>query len=141
MNKLTTYATLIGVIGAIGGGFYTWGEFNTRLDTIESKKIVSLAPINKQVLEMRDSISALEVDLIDRIDALREKVEAGNEVDLSVLTDQIEELASDIKADMDAMKETLTKVDKEVSIALKENELQDQKIEAVRLKASNPLAS
>jgi hypothetical protein len=141
MNKLTTYATLIGVIGAIGGGFYTWGEFNTRLDTIESKKIVSLAPINKQVLEMRDSISALEVDLIDRIDALREKVEAGNEVDLSVLTDQIEELASDIKADMDAMKETLTKVDKEVSIALKENELQDEKIEAVRLKASNPLAS
>lgn len=141
MNKLTTYATLIGVIGAIGGGFYTWGEFNTRLDTIESKKIVSLAPINKQVLEMRDSISALEVDLIDRIDALREKVEAGNEVDLSALTDQIEELASDIKADMDAMKETLTKVDKEVSIALKENELQDEKIEAVRLKASNPLAS
>ncbi len=141
MNKLTTYATLIGVIGAIGGGFYTWGEFNTRLDAIESKKVVSLAPINKQVLEMRDSISALEVDLIDRIDALREKVEAGNEVDLSALTDQIEELASDIKADMDAMKETLTKVDKEVSIALKENELQDEKIEAVRLKASNPLAS
>ena len=141
MNKLTTYATLIGVIGAIGGGFYTWGEFNTRLDTIESKKIVSLAPINKQVLEMRDSISALEVDLIDRIDALREKVEAGNEVDLSALTDQIEELASDIKADMDAMKETLTKVDKEVSIALKENELQEPKVEAVRLKASNPLAS
>ena len=141
MNKLTTYATLIGVIGAIGGGFYTWGEFNTRLDAIESKKVVSLAPINKQVVELRNTISSMEVDLIDRIDALREKVEAGNEVDLSVLTDQIEELASDIKADMDAMKETLTKVDKEVSIALKENELQDQKIEAVRLKASNPLAS
>ena len=141
MNKLTTYATLIGVIGAIGGGFYTWGEFNTRLDAIESKKVVSLAPINKQVVELRNTISSMEVDLIDRIDALREKVEAGNEVDLSALTDQIEELASDIKADMDAMKETLTKVDKEVSIALKENELQDEKIEAVRLKASNPLAS
>jgi hypothetical protein len=141
MNKLTTYATLIGVIGAIGGGFYTWGEFNTRLDAIESKKVVSLAPINKQVVELRNTISSMEVDLIDRIDALREKVEAGNEVDLSVLTDQIEELANDIKADMDAMKETLTKVDKEVSIALKENELQDEKIEAVRLKASNPLAS
>jgi hypothetical protein len=141
MNKLTTYATLIGVIGAIGGGFYTWGEFNTRLDAIESKKVVSLAPINKQVVELRNTISSMEVDLIDRIDALREKVEAGNEVDLSALTDQIEELASDIKADMDAMKETLTKVDKEVSIALKENELQDEKIEAVRLKATNPLAS
>lgn len=141
MNKLTTYATLIGVIGAIGGGFYTWGEFNTRLDAIESKKSVSLAPINTQVLELRDTVSALKVDLIDRIDALREKVEAGNEVDLSALTEQIEELANDINSDLDAMKETLTKVDKEASIALKENELQDEKIEAIRLKASNPLAS
>ena len=25
----------IGVIGAIGGGFYTWGEFNNRLSAIE----------------------------------------------------------------------------------------------------------
>ena len=141
MNKLTTYATLIGVIGAIGGGFYTWGEFNTRLDAIESKKSVSLAPINTQVLELRDTVSALKVDLIDRIDALREKVESGNEVDLSALTEQIEELANDINADLDAMKETLTKVDKEASIALKENELQDEKIEAIRLKATNPLAS
>jgi hypothetical protein len=141
MNKLTTYATLIGVIGAIGGGFYTWGEFNTRLDAIESKKVVSLAPINKQVVELRNTISSMEVDLIDRIDALREKVEAGNEVDLSALTEQIEELANDINADLDAMKETLTKVDKEASIALKENELQDEKIEAIRLKATNPLAS
>ena len=80
MNKLTSYASLIGVVVAIGGGFYAWGEFNTRLDAIESKKAVSLAPINNQVLELRNSmddfrssVSALEVDLIDRIDALREK--------------------------------------------------------------------
>jgi len=141
MNKLTTYASLIGVIGAIGGGFYAWGEFNTRLDAIESKKVISLAPINKQILELRNSVSSLEVDLIDRIDALREKVEEGNEVDLSELSAQIDSLAEDINADLDAMKDTLTKVDKEVSIALKENELQDEKIEAVRLKATNPLAT
>ena len=148
MNKLTSYASLIGVVVAIGGGFYAWGEFNTRLDAIESKKAVSLAPINNQVLELRNSmddfrssVSALEVDLIDRIDALREKVEEGSEVDLSVLEDLIHEVESIILADLDAMKETLTKVDKEVSIALKENELQDEKIEAVRLKATNPLAT
>ena len=29
IDKLSTYAALIGVIGAIGGGFYTWGQFNT----------------------------------------------------------------------------------------------------------------
>jgi hypothetical protein len=141
MNKLTSYASLIGVIVAIGGGFYAWGEFNTRLDAIESKKVISLAPINNQVNELRNSISALEVDLIDRIDALREKVEEGNDIDLSVLSAQIDSLAEDINADLDAMKDTLTKVDKEVSIALKENELQDEKIEAVRLKATNPLAT
>ena len=148
MNKLTSYASLIGVVVAIGGGFYAWGEFNTRLDAIESKKAVSLAPINNQVLELRNSmadfrssVSALEVDLIDRIDALREKVEEGSEVDLSVLEDLIHEVEAVILADLDAMKDTLTKVDKEVSIALKENELQDEKIEAVRLKATNPLAT
>ena len=116
-------------------------RFNTRLDAIESKKVISLAPINKQILELRNSVSSLEVDLIDRIDALREKVEEGNEVDLSELSAQIDSLAEDINADLDAMKDTLTKVDKEVSIALKENELQDEKIEAVRLKATNPLAT
>ena len=148
MNKLTSYASLIGVVVAIGGGFYAWGEFNTRLDAIESKKAVSLAPINNQVLELRNSmddfrssVSALEVDLIDRIDALREKVEEGSEVDLSVLEELIHEVEAAILADLVAMKVTLTKVDKEVSIALKENELQDEKIEAVRLKATNPLAT
>ncbi len=148
MNKLTSYASLIGVVVAIGGGFYAWGEFNTRLDAIQSKKAVSLAPINNQVLELRNSmddfrssVSALEVDLIDRIDALREKVEEGSEVDLSVLEDLIHEVESIILADLDAMKDTLTDVDKKVAIALKENELQDEKIEAVRLKATNPLAT
>ena len=141
MNKLTSYASLIGVIVAIGGGFYAWGEFNTRLDAIESKKVISLAPINKQVLELRNSVSSLEVDLIDRIDALREKIDEGNDIELSVLSAQIDGVEAAIKADLDAMKDTLTKVDKEVSIALKENELQDEKIEAVRLKTTNPLAT
>jgi len=34
MEKLSSYAALIGVIGAIGGGFYTWGEFNNRLNAV-----------------------------------------------------------------------------------------------------------
>ncbi len=141
MNKLTSYASLIGVIVAIGGGFYAWGEFNTRLDAIESKKAVSLAPLESKISTINDRVASLEVDLIDRIDALREKVEEGSEVDLSVLEELIHEVEAAILADLVAMKVTLTKVDKEVSIALKENELQDEKIEAVRLKATNPLAT
>jgi predicted RNase H-like nuclease len=147
MNKLTTYASLIGVIGAIGGGFYAWGEFNTRLDAIESKKEVSLSPVKVEVSELRNSIedfrgtvSAMEVDLIDRINALKEQVEGNNELDLVELELAIEEVEEAILADLNAMKDTLTDVDKKVSIALKENELQDEKIEAVRLKATNPLS-
>ena len=41
------------------------------------------APLEDKIVSMNEKVSALEVDLIDRIDALREKVEAGNEVDLS----------------------------------------------------------
>ena len=37
MDKLSTYAALIGVIGAIGGGFYAWGEFNNRLSVLENE--------------------------------------------------------------------------------------------------------
>ena len=147
MNKLTTYASLIGVIGAIGGGFYAWGEFNTRLDAIESKKEVSLSPVKVEVSELRNSIedfrgtvSAMEVDLIDRINALKEQVEGNNELDLVELELAIEEVEEAILADLNAMKDTLTDVDKKVSKALKENELQDEKIEAVRLKATNPLS-
>ena len=34
LDKLQKYAMIIGVVSAIGGGFYAWGEFNTRLDAV-----------------------------------------------------------------------------------------------------------
>ena len=30
---------LVGVVTAIGGGFYAWGEFNTRLQAIEGTEV------------------------------------------------------------------------------------------------------
>jgi hypothetical protein len=147
MNKLTTYASLIGVIGAIGGGFYAWGEFNTRLDAIESKKAINVAPLEDKIATMGDKVSALEVDLIDRITALKDQVEGNSELDLVELELAIEEVEvaisekiDGIGTDLGAMKDTLTEMDKKVRIVEKENELQDEKIESNRLKASNPLA-
>ena len=35
IDKLSTYAALVGVVAAIGGGFYAWGEFNSRLNATE----------------------------------------------------------------------------------------------------------
>ena len=147
MNKLTTYASLIGVIGAIGGGFYAWGEFNTRLNAIESKEAVNVSPLEDKIATMGDKVSALEVDLIDRITALKEQVEGNSELDLVELELAIEEVEVSISVrldsigtDLGAMKDTLTEMDKKVRIVEKENELQDEKIESNRLKASNPLA-
>ena len=73
IDKLSTYAALIGVVSAIGGGFYAWGEFNNRISVLEKKKFVvnetvDLDPVNEK-------ISQLEVELIDRIKAGDKEVE------------------------------------------------------------------
>ena len=81
IEKLSTYAALIGVIGAIGGGFYTWGQFNTRLDAIESAPSVDLSPLKEKDKELNAKVdSALlyaneyKVDLIDRIAKVEEQI-------------------------------------------------------------------
>ena len=48
VDKLSTYAALIGVIATIGGGFYAWGEFNTRLSSIEGSNV----DIIRELMEM-----------------------------------------------------------------------------------------
>ena len=39
-NKLASYAALVGVIGAIGGGFMAWGEFNNRIAQLEDNEFI-----------------------------------------------------------------------------------------------------
>jgi len=128
INKLTQWASLIGVIGAIGGGFYAWGEFNTRLSAIEKKDFV----VNETVdlTDVNDKIANIRVETIDRIKAIEEKLENESETDIGA-----------IQADITEIKDTLTKAMKDIEIQAKVNELQDQKIEQVRLKATNPLAN
>ena len=62
IEKLSTYAALLGVIGAIGGGFYTWGQFNLRLDNIEKRKFksVNIAPLETQVDGIEKRLDRLE---------------------------------------------------------------------------------
>ena len=154
VEKLSTYAALIGVIGAIGGGFYTWGQFNTRLDTIEKKKFVvnqtvDLNPIN-------DKISILEVDLIDRIEAGDTAVEAKiKPQDLSGLLKSIQDVREQVaglkipkETDLGplnaAIKELETRIaelKQAVAIVQKENQLQDILIEEIKEASNNPLAN
>ena len=91
INKLSTYAALLGVIGAIGGGFMAWGEFNNRIEQLENKdfivnETVDLSDINQKIENLIKEIETLKGDIkinnakIDFVDAkLNElKVEQSN---------------------------------------------------------------
>jgi len=155
VEKLSTYAALIGVIGAIGGGFYTWGQFNLRLDQIENKEFVvnetvDLAPIMK-------TISTLKVELIDRVSNVEDKIKPQDMTWVLEAHIAIRESVAKIREEMamlDIPKATnlnpLNKLIKElenkvselkqqVAIVSKENELQDILMEEIKAKNSNPL--
>ena len=61
ISKLSGYAALVGVIGAIGGGFMAWGEFNNRIAQLEDKEYVvnqevDLTDINKEIERLKADI-------------------------------------------------------------------------------------
>ena len=61
ISKLSSYAALLGVIGAIGGGFMAWGEFNNRIAQLENKEFVvnetvDLSGINQKIEELKASL-------------------------------------------------------------------------------------
>ena len=170
IEKLSTYAALIGVIGAIGGGFYAWGEFNTRLSAIEKKPPVNLTPLKDGLKETNSNLSAAKIDLIDRIKNVEDKIEPQDLTwilrDFEVVRKQIEDLnipeatdltnvyaeiakvreevaALDIPEDLDLgpLMDSVTKLETDVAIALKENELQDIQIKEIKKNANNPLAN
>ena len=153
IEKLSTYAALIGVIGAIGGGFYTWGQFNLRLDQIESKEFVVNETVDLSPME--EKIANLKVELIDRIDEVEEQIQP---VDLTKVFAEIgkvkEQIASlpkpaNTKPIYDALKELeeyaweleedIEELSKDVAVVKKENELQDVQIEEIKISTSNPL--
>ena len=71
INKLSTYAALVGVIGAIGGGFYAWGEFNTRLNAVENVSYESVDLTN-----IHDRITAGDKDAMEAVRSLAAAFEA-----------------------------------------------------------------
>jgi len=163
IEKLSTYAALIGVVGAIGGGFYTWGQFNTRLDAIEATPSVDLSPLVAKDKELSNKIdeallyaNEYKVDLIDRIKKVDDKIVPVNltkvfaeigkvreqiamlpePANLQPLLDQLqllEEYGWELEEDIEELS-------KSVAIVLKENELQDIQIKEIKKAAGNPLS-
>ena len=72
MDKLTTYASLVGVVTAIGGGFYAWGEFNTRLSAIEGSgvDISGIAKNAEEIAVINEKVEGLDLSQI----AVEEKI-------------------------------------------------------------------
>ena len=147
IEKLSTYAALIGVIGAIGGGFYTWGQFNLRLDQIENKEFV----VNETVdlSPIKDEVAQLKVELIDRIDEVEEQI---HPVDLTSVFADIADVREKIamiqipnidglKKDIKEITNNLLDIEKNIAIISKENEVQDLELEELKVKSNNPLAN
>ena len=71
INKLSTYAALVGVICSIGGGFYAWGEFSTRLNAVENVSYESVDLTN-----IHDRITAGDKDAMEAVRSLAAAFEA-----------------------------------------------------------------
>ena len=132
INKLSSYAALIGVIGAIGGGFYAWGEFNTRLSAVEnvSYETTDLSGITDDIKELNEKIN-------DRVNALGASQEEdyialldSQAADYNELQDTIRALAADIES-----------LKADIAINGKAIEFNGIKIEEAIATASNPLAN
>ena len=162
MDKLSTYAALLGVIGAIGGGFYTWGQFNSRLDAIESTPTVNLSSLKEKDKELASKVdeallyaNEYKVDLIDRINKVEEQIKP---TDLTLVFKEIGKIREQIamlpeRANLKPILEQLQMLEEygweleedieelstDVAIVKKENEVQDAQIEEIKLQSKNPL--
>ena len=162
IQKLTNYASIIGVIGAIGGGFYAWGEFNTRLDGIENKEFVvnetvDLSPINEKIAD-------LEVEILDRMSALEDEWMARDNDSTDDILNDIAGIHSDIKSlvekinnadqqlqlnivessdktfkEFGKVRDLINELNKKLAVAEKQSELNKILIDEIKAESSNPL--
>ena len=80
-SKLSSYAALLGVIGAIGGGFMAWGECNNRIAQLEDKEFVvnetvDLSGIIKELESIKGDVKINDA-AIKFIDAKIEELKAS----------------------------------------------------------------
>ena len=164
MDKLSTYAALIGVIGAIGGGFYTWGQFNSRLDALEAEPPVNLSSLkqkDKELTKQFDEVllyaNEYKVDLIDRINKVEEQIKPTDLTkvfkEIGKIREQIAMLPepANLQPLLNSLKELeeygweleedIEQLSKDVAIAQKENEVQNAMMEELKLQLKNPLGN
>ena len=152
VTKLSSVAALLGVIGAIGAGFVQYGKLTAKIDELDKRKAVINETVDLDPIV--EKIATLEVDLIDRIQEVENKIKP---TDLTGLLKSIQEVREqvvglknpNVKPIKDSIKEleeyaweleeNIEQLSKDVAIVKKENELQDVLIEEVKKSTSNPL--
>ena len=128
MDKLTTYASLVGVVTAIGGGFYAWGEFNTRLSAIEGSG-VDISGISKNAEDI-----AVINEKIDELDLSEIAV-------VKKLSEDNEEWIEEVEKKVGKNKDGIAEAEKKATVNEKTIQLFKLEIEELKLKAKNPLAN
>ena len=108
ITKLSSVAALLGVIGAIGAGFVQYGKLTAKIEELDEREAVINQTVDLEPLQ--EKISVLEVQLIDRIKKVDDKIVVvdlsgikeditelkGRSVNLKPLNDEINELESAI---------------------------------------------
>ena len=150
VTKLSSVAALIGGIGAIGAGFVQYGKVMAKIEELDKRKAVISQNVNLDPIN--EKISSLEVDLIDRIKKVEDKIKPTDlseiKKDISKIREEIASLdipkPTNLKPINNSIKELESKISElsqSVAIVSKENELQDVLIEEIKTKANNPLAN
>ena len=152
ITKLSSVAALLGVVGAIGAGFVQYGKLTAKIDELDNRKAVINETVDLDPIV--EKIATLEVDLIDRIQEVENKIKP---TDLTGLLKSIQEVREqvaglkipNVKPIEAALKEleeyaweleeNIEQLSKDVAIVKKENELQNVLIEEVKKSTSNPL--
>ena len=135
MDKLTMYASLVGVVTAIGGGFYAWGEFNTRLSAIEGAG-VDISGISKNAEEI-----AVINEKIGKLDLSGIAVVEENSKANAKAIDENEEWIEEVEGKVGKNKDLIADVEKKATVNEKTIQLFKLEIEELKLKAKNPLAN
>ena len=141
INKLSTYAALVGVIGAIGGGFYAWGEFNTRLSAVEdvTYETTDLSGINAEIKELNEKIN-------DRVNALGAAQDSDYQEINSTHNEDFQELITNHAQDYKELQETIRSVEAaletlkgDIAINGAAIEFNSAKINELKAESNNPL--
>ena len=134
VDKLTMYASLVGVVTAIGGGFYAWGEFNTRLSAIEGAG-VDISGISKNAEEI-----AVINEKIGKLDLSNIAVVEENSKANAKGIDENEEWIEEVEGKVGKNKDLIADVEKKATVNEKTIQLFKLEIEELKLKAKNPLS-